>query len=383
MRWMLLGLALAACGGDDDDDDSADPGTTCADQAAVCRGRQQGCEDGPDGAVCVDCEAGQYAAATGTCTAIDGEPLSHDFEEFTTEPGEEVLALCQSWTLDNEEPLFVNTVELVQDEASHHSNWLFVPDSYFEGPDGVWPCAEREYHQTTAALYGGVLYAQSTQATHEVQKFPAGAVVRMPAHARVIGDVHLLNVTQETVTGHANLTLYTIDERDVSINLAPMHMTYDGLALPPQAHSRFGASCDLASAFADNGVSRFDVTVYWLLPHTHALGRRMYVDVVGGELDGQHLLDVGSMSGDPLGKFFDTPLPLPGATGLSFGCEFDNPTDEVVHWGFGDQEMCEFLGFADSGALFETTIEEANPQPPEGDMQVFTGPCDSLVVPWR
>src|SRR5687768_14242468 len=102
MRWMLLLAALTAmvaCGGDDDDDDDSVQGTTCADMAAQCRAAQQGCEDGADGAECVDCGSGSYATATGACAPIDGEPHRHDFEEFTSEPGDEVLGLCQSWTL--------------------------------------------------------------------------------------------------------------------------------------------------------------------------------------------------------------------------------------------------------------------------------------------
>ena len=87
-------------------------------------------------------------------------------------------------------------MELEQSEASHHSNWTFVPDDQFTGPDGSWKCKDRGYSQLTAALQGGVLYAQSTQATREVQKFPDGVVVRIPPRSRIISDVHVLNTTR-------------------------------------------------------------------------------------------------------------------------------------------------------------------------------------------
>jgi hypothetical protein len=376
--YLVLAALVGACGSDDDDG-----GPSCADMMEECRAAQRGCEMQADGPVCVECGVGNYADGAGACVPIAGEPFHHEWAEFTVQPGEELLNDCQSWTLGNEEPIFVNAVELQQNESSHHSNWTFVPDNYFDGPDGVWPCDERDYHQTAAALYGGVLYAQSTQASHEVQRFPPGAVVRLPAHARIIGDIHLLNVTPEAVTGRAALTIYGIDERDVTVNLTPMHMTYDTLAIPPRSRSRFYAACDLATEFADNGISRFDVTMYYLLPHTHALGRRFYIKVIGGELDGRALLDVGGTLGEAMGRYFDPPLPLTGATGLEFGCEFDNPRDETVEWGFGDQEMCEFLGFAASSALFETRISEVNESGEVDGMPTFTGPCESLVVPWR
>ena len=73
-----------------------------------------------------------------------------DFAEFSVDPGEEVLGLCQSWTLHNPNEIWVNAVELTQDEASHHSNWLFVPSDKYDGDDGVWDCAERGYTEFDA-----------------------------------------------------------------------------------------------------------------------------------------------------------------------------------------------------------------------------------------
>jgi len=55
-----------------------------------------------------------------------------------------------------------------------------VPETEFAGPDGLWDCDDRNYSQLQAAITGGVLYAQSTQARKEVQKFPDGVVVRVP-----------------------------------------------------------------------------------------------------------------------------------------------------------------------------------------------------------
>ena len=86
----------------------------------------------------------------------------------------------------------------------HHSNWLFVPASNpatgvigpFDGPDGTFTCADRGFDQAVAALKGGVLFAQSTQAQHDVQKFPAGAVIQIPAHSKIVATIHLLNAVR-------------------------------------------------------------------------------------------------------------------------------------------------------------------------------------------
>lgn len=384
-HWFVgVNLALAAAGcGTDDGDDGAAAGmpAECAPLIDECLVNQQTCGLEGGQPTCMPCPSGQYASGEG-CLAVGGTALSHDFPEFSTASGEEIKGMCRSWTLGNATELWVNAVELEQDESSHHSNWMFVPETEFVGPDGVWPCAERNYSQLTAALSGGVLYAQSTQAQREVQKFPDGVVVRIPPMARVISDVHILNVTTAEVTGHARLTIYSIPEEEVTVKLTPFHVTYDELAIPPHATSRFTGECELDSYFQQLTGAPFAPQVYYLLPHTHALGTRFFLEVAGGPNDGQSLIDVHGFNGEARGRQYTPPIDLSGATGLRFGCEFTNPRDVEVNWGFGDQEMCEALGFADSPVVFESRISEANPAGMDGDKPLFTGPCSTLALPW-
>lgn len=97
-----------------------------------------------------------------------------------------------------------------------------------------------------------------------------------------------------------------------------------GLDIPPQAASRFSGTCDVAS------------------------------QTPGGV--------------------------LAGATGLRFGCEYENPRDVVVRWGFGDQEMCDVFGFIEAPFLVEAQIDTAQPDGIDGTLQLFTGPCATVVV---
>jgi len=375
----LLALAVPAVTGCSNAETMMAPPDPCASMIADCAGKQQACVSDGATARCEACAAGQYAAASGSCEAIAGTAIPHDFATFTTKPGEEVLGRCQSWTLNNAEELWINAVELDQDEASHHSNWTFVPDDKFDGPDGVWDCKDRSYDQLTAALVGGVLYAQSTQAAHEVQKFPNGAAVRVPPYSRVIGDVHLLNTTQSEVSGHLSLTLYSLALADVKVKLAPFHLTYDGLDIPPHATSRFTGDCSLAEKFP-NG--KLDMKVYYALPHTHALATRFFLDVLGGPDDKKSLIEVDGFTKEAHGLAYDPPIDLSPADGLSFGCQYENPRSDAVQWGFGDQEMCEVLGFADSATAFESRVPDATAAGADGDVQLFTGSCGTLAFAW-
>jgi hypothetical protein len=377
----LLALLLASCASDAARGDaSAEPATPCsAAKISECVGSQQACVSDAQGARCVACSEGQYAALTGQCEPLGGDPMPHDFAAFTTMPGEEVLGLCQSWTLNNAEELWINGVVLEQDEASHHSNWTFVPDDKFDGPDGVWRCSERKYNELDAALGGGVLYAQSTQTPREVQRFPTGAAVRVPPYSRIIGDVHLLNATTAPITGHARLTLHRLPASDVTVKLVPFHLTYNGLNLPPHAVSRFTGNCAMDSYFPDQTLG---IKVYYILPHTHALATRFFLDVLGGPHDGETLLETGKYDSGSHGRAFDPPFDMTGAEGFSFGCQYLNPRGESVKWGFGDQEMCELLGFAESPASFESRIETALEDGADGDVKLYSGKCLTLTFPW-
>ena len=107
----------------------------------------------------------------------------------TVAPGQEQIGVCQSWTLGNEQPVRVNRVVERNLGAFHHSNWIWVDDTSYDGPDGTWPCDERGFDQILAGAVGGVFFAQSTQALTDTQGFPDGVAFEMPAHARIIGDV--------------------------------------------------------------------------------------------------------------------------------------------------------------------------------------------------
>jgi hypothetical protein len=138
------------------------PGPDCASLEEQCAADQKVCVESNGEGQCQACPSGQYAAPTGTCQALPGTANLHDFATFSVDAGTEIRGLCQSWTIGNEEDLWINAVELTQDELSHHSIWTFVPEDQFTGPDGVWPCKERNYNELQGTLAGGVLYAQST-----------------------------------------------------------------------------------------------------------------------------------------------------------------------------------------------------------------------------
>jgi hypothetical protein len=382
-------LLLAGCTGAGNDSTGATttgtaPTTTgpdCASITAACAANQQGCVVDAAGAKCAACGAGTFVGPTGTCDAIPGTPLAHDFPDNTAASGQELIGSCRSWTLNNATELWVNAVELSQSEDSHHSNWTYVPDDKYAGPDGIWTCSDRTYDFYSGVAAGGLVYSQSTQAVHEVQKFPSGAAIRIPPHARIISDIHVLNTSPDTITGHATLTLYDLPADAVKVKLTSFHIEYDALDIPAHASARFTGDCSVAADVQKATDAPFAPKIYYVLPHTHTLATAFFAKIKGGPNDGKALLDLGGYNGEAHGRTFDPPVDMAGADGFTFGCQYTNPRTTDVLWGLGNGEMCEMFAFADSTAFFQSRVSKGAAAGTEGDVQLFSGPCTNQVFP--
>src|ERR1041385_1357816 len=97
-----------------------------------------------------------------------------------TQPTGENVDLCVAVTLHNDSAIYVNSIEMQASPGLHHANWMWVPDNgAFDFPEGSFSCSQGDgthpFDQQIAGVFGGVLFAQSTQAPSETQQFPTGA----------------------------------------------------------------------------------------------------------------------------------------------------------------------------------------------------------------
>jgi hypothetical protein len=293
------------------------------------------------------------------------------FPAITVDAGEEVDWVCQSITLGNEDRLWVNSVIMDSGPSWHHANWFFVPDTMYEGPDGTWPCDERDYDPLQAAAVGGVFFAQSTQVSHDEQTFVAGAAFSIPPNSRIVGDVHLVNATGSPIDTAISLTMHMLRDSDVGVRLKPMSLIYQDLHLPPQASSRLTGNCPA------NGGNLLDFRVYYVLPHYHSMGTGFTLDTFGGPLGDVRVYETSQTIGARLGGTLDPPLDVSGSTGARFSCDFTNPLTTPVTWGNRDGEMCMFLAYTDSDRTWAGGVFDGNAVVgTAGDGRVLQeGPC--------
>ncbi len=311
-------------------------------------------------------------AGTGGGTAgtggSGGEPinatLKHTYDPIDIDAGQEVTNICQTWVLNNDEPLYVRKVRQTNEGGWHHSNWFFVPEEAYppdyevEGPDatlgGTWTCRDRSFREYLAAAAGGVFFAQSTQALEELQAFPDGSALEIPPHSVIVGSVHLLNISAAPMASAITMEVETVPADDVAVRLTPYSFAIGDLKIPPAVdgvatESRTAMTCDLREAFQEYlQEDVVDYNVYYVLGHYHRWGNFFNLSFVQEDGTRETIFEIKNRIGEPIGSIIDPPMNNNGAPMLRSECGFINNTDETLTRGLQYGEMCDFLAYTDA-----------------------------------
>jgi hypothetical protein len=315
-------------------------------------------------------------SACGTdTTAVDPTATqTFAFGPFAVEPGTEISDQCVQITLHNDHDLYINQVELTTGPGFHHSNWVFVPENVFRADDGtntdgVYKCTDRHFDQQVGAVFGGVLFAQSTQSPHEVQTFPAGAALKIPAHFKLAATIHLLNPGDTVLDLTPTIALTPIAPADVTTLLAGFALEDHALGIPPQQRSRFTVTgCDIATPHQTALGRAPDFKIYHALAHYHSYGTGLSIEAVRPDNTTATIFTTGGVAGDSLGATLDPPFDMTGFTGVRFSCDYYNTSNATVVWGLGSQEMCVFLAFTDSPLAWGGGAVDSDPPGPVTDV---------------
>ena len=315
------------------------------------------------------------------CSGGGGEDPHRVFEfgPFDIAAQEELTGTCVAITLHNTETLYVNSVELTTGPGFHHSNWFFVPEHIFPGPDGTFACKDRNFNIAAAAAVGGIFFAQSTQAPHEVQAFPPGMAIPLAPNTKLVAQVHLLNRSDEALQIKPNIAVTLLPEAEVATKLAGISMEFHPLSLPPRKQSRFSVDCDLAPLHQMNLARDPDFHIYYTLAHYHQYGTRMLLEAVTAAGVASTIYTTTNAIGDALGGPLSPAFAMAGNTRLRLTCEYYNNTDAMIYYGNGDGEMCVFLAFSDSAWLWGGGVLDETPDPTsgveQGGVMTFTRNC--------
>lgn len=168
--------------------------------------------------------------------------------------------------------------------------------------------------------------------------------------------------------------------------MAPARIEYRDLTIDPMARSSFTVDCPIADSYDNVFGEPLQYELHYLLGHYHELGSFLQLEVIGGDLDGEVLMRHDGY-GENFGVALDPPVELggTGATGLRFTCGFDNPRDDVVGWGIGDQEMCVIALQARTNLAFDADAQKGKGElvGTDGDGLIRYGsPCTIAAFEW-
>jgi hypothetical protein len=296
--------------------------------------------------------------------------VTHAIESVELGPGEERLA-CASWTVENDFPLYVTGTRFANLGSFHHSNWFVVPDTVYEGPDGIWDCDERGFDAIAAVQTGTVLFAQSTQAWTERQAFREGATIRIPERSRIVAEVHLLNLTPASRSTGAWISLDLVHPRYHIRNLEPLQLLYYDLAIPARSEVRFSGSCKFPGG----------MLLDYVLPHYHASGNFFELEVEHTDGTSTSLYRREDFDASALGRAFGKPVEIEEEERLRFTCGYDNWYSRDLEWGIGIDEMCVVFGLGSFGGLSTGTVTSGTDLVGLMDgVPTYSGPCDVVQL---
>jgi len=305
------------------------------------------------------------------------------FGPVTIEPQMEDTTKCVALSLGNLEDLYVNQVELTTGPGFHHSNWMFVPQHSFAGPDGIFTCDDRNYDQVAAGLLGGVFFAQSTQSAHEIQQFPPGVALKLPPKSKLVAQIHLLNNGDEPLALSPTMAFTPIPADQVTTELRSFAFEYHPLGLPPRKQSKFSIDCDVGARHEEAFGRPPDFKFYYALAHYHEWATGMTLEAVRPDGTSAMIYSTDNQVGDTLGGVIDPMFDMTGFTKFRLTCNYYNNTDATIYYGNGGGEMCIFNAFTDSPHTWAGgALDTGSPGTPTdvGGVMSFTRACQVYSV---
>ncbi|HTE52381.1 MAG TPA: hypothetical protein VK698_16130 [Kofleriaceae bacterium] len=260
--------------------------------------------------------------ATTACDSV-GSAMDDDGYQTLAETDWELeggseLYLCIRKTID--EDMLIGGFEAIAPPGTHHT---VVTVGAADGPDGVRRCGSYDHH------FEQFVFESSGGANRF--ELPQGLAARIPAGQQVNINIHILNTTDEKMTGTTGDRIKLLDPNEVQELATSVYMGKLTLDIPPGESTQTG-NCQLSN----------DVTLFGVLPHMHSFGSHMKV-IAKSSVEGDVVVH-----DEPF--YFDTtkfeepidPVVMKRGDQVEVQCSYQNPTGQTLRWGQDSYsaEMC-------------------------------------------
>ena len=242
--------------------------------------------------------------------------------------------------LNNDQPLFVNRVDMAMRPGSHH---LILYDLSDNIPEILVPepqvfreirDANGNYIPSTLMITSHLNFVTGTQWPRMTYHYPPGVAMRIPADAGFDINAHYVNRSSEIIQGEIYANLHTVDSSQVEHVAERLFMNNVDINLPPNA------TTTLNKTF----VVDKKVQIFQLFSHAHEHMTEFRVFVDGGPRGGELVYIAYDWEHPPILELNPT-LTLEAGQGLRLQATYNNDTNSTINFGFlSSDEMMILFG---------------------------------------
>jgi hypothetical protein len=259
--------------------------------------------------------------------AVPEQGLQFHVGPFDVEPNaNRELFIYQK--LNNDEPIYIQSVEIVMRPGSHHFILYNFPEN---DPDLFLPTENqiRDIYKPDGSQNPFVLYhmqfhqfVTGTQWPRSHYTFPKGVALKVPANTGFDMNSHYANSKDEVITGEVYANLYTVEKSEVEHVAQILNLNNDDFNLP--AGEKTTLTADFT--FPD------ERNVFQLWSHAHSHMTEFNVYIKGGARDGELVYVSYDWEHPPILQL-DPPIQLKAGEGLRLETTYDNQEDRDLKFG--------------------------------------------------
>jgi|TARA_B100000470_G_scaffold213971_1_gene194917 hypothetical protein len=242
--------------------------------------------------------------------------------------------------LNNDQPLFVNRVDMAMRPGSHH---LILYDLSDNIPEILVPEPQvfREIRDTngnyipsTLMITSHLNFVTGTQWPRMTYHYPPGVAMRIPADAGFDINAHYVNRSSQIIQGEIYANLHTVDSSQVEHVAERLFMNNLDINLPPNAITTLNKTF----------VVDKKVQIFQLFSHAHEHMTEFRVFIDGGPRDGELVYIAYDWEHPPILELNPT-LTLEAGQGLRLQATYNNDTNSSINFGFlSSDEMMILFG---------------------------------------
>lgn len=184
---------------------------------------------------------------------------------------------------------------------------------------------------TFLSMQNHVFWA-GTQTQEHDYAFPEGVALRIPPNYSFDFNSHYVNKTAGKIPGEVYVNLYKLDKAKVKIVANSLNLANESFNLPA------GQRTVQTKTFKFTKATK----VLMLTSHTHKLGEKFVIKIVGGARDGEVVYESTDWE-HPLIKTFTQPLEFKAGEGLMSEVTYNNNTTKAVRFGLTSEDEMDII----------------------------------------